>query len=177
MSAALPVSSRIVLTGFMGSGKTTVAMALGKRLRCSVRDLDKVFEDSTGRTPSDTIKDDGEIVFRAAESEVLRALILRDEAHVIALGGGTWMVPENRELLKSQQLCSVWLDPPFELCWSRIRVGGENRPLARNEDEARMLYEQRRPYYELADKHVVVTAEKSVQEIVQEITESFVHLL
>jgi shikimate kinase len=158
----------IVLTGFMSSGKTTVAAALGKRLACSAIDLDDVVTAAEGRTPKEIIEQNGEDAFREAETRLLHEILTAETATVIALGGGAWIVGRNRELIGRNKGISVWLDAPFELCWKRIPAGGGERPLARGHDEARNLYQQRQPYYALAQIRVEV-ADKSIEEIAEEI--------
>ena len=53
-------------------------------------------------------------------------------APIISLGGGTWTVPENREIIKQHGLTSIWLESSFEHCWYNIRASKKDRPLARN---------------------------------------------
>ncbi|MGH9881609.1 MAG: shikimate kinase, partial [Pyrinomonadaceae bacterium] len=114
----------IVLTGFMSSGKTTVAAALGRRLACSVIDLDDVVTAAEGRTPREIIEQNGEDAFREAETRLLQEILKAENATVIALGGGAWIVGRNRELIGRNDGVSVWLDAPFEVCWKRIPAGG-----------------------------------------------------
>ncbi|MCA1592564.1 MAG: hypothetical protein LC754_07935 [Acidobacteria bacterium] len=81
---------RIVITGFMGAGKTTVAVALARLLRCRHVDLDDFITAREGHTPQQLIDDEGELHFRAAETRALRETLVDDSVRVIALGGGTW---------------------------------------------------------------------------------------
>lgn len=141
---------RVVIVGFMGSGKTTVASALALRLGCDMIDLDSYILDRTARTPAEIIEEDGEAFFRGVETRALRRVLELTEARVMALGGGAWTVPENRELIAQHDCLSVWLDAPFELCWQRITAGHSVRPLAPNLPAARELYQRRRASYELA---------------------------
>lgn len=159
----------IILIGFMGSGKTTVATALGRLLSYPVVDLDEVVSASEGSTPAQIIEQQSEKIFREIESRYLREVVLTPTAKVVALGGGTWVSENNRDLIGSRKAITIWLDASFELCWRRILKGGGNRPLARNEQDARMLYEQRKPVYSLAAYRIEVTEGKSVDEIVREI--------
>jgi shikimate kinase len=146
---------RIVIIGFMGCGKTTVARALAKRLRCEIIDLDSFITQREGRSPAQIIQRDGEPAFRAIETGALQEALSGNDARVIALGGGTWTMEANRELLSKHHCLIVWLDVPFETCWARI-ASSENttRPLAPNRATARQLYDSRQPGYELASLHV-----------------------
>jgi shikimate kinase len=159
----------IILTGFMCSGKTTVAAALGSALRRSVVDLDSRITEVMGRTPKEIIAHDGEESFRDLEFKVLEEVLLEEVAYVIALGGGAWIQERNRDLIRRYGGISVWLDVPFEVCWARIVEAGDARPLATNEAAARTLYFQRHPAYSLADFRIEVGTDVPVEGIAKEI--------
>src|SRR6266699_567371 len=110
----------IVITGLMGSGKSTVAFALARRLNCRAIDLDQAIIETEARTPRQIIEEDGEPVFREIETCRLRETLELDLARVIALGGGAWTMPRNRALVAEHNGFTVWLDAPFDLCWQRI---------------------------------------------------------
>src|SRR5688500_14997164 len=141
---------RIVITGFMGSGKTSVARELARRLDLAMVDLDERITEREGRSPAQLIIDEGEKAFRAIESEVLRELLEKGTASVIALGGGAWIEEVNRNVINQHSCLSVWLDVPFEVCWSRIEASGDDRPLGRTRQQAQALYDRRRSVYKLA---------------------------
>ena len=164
-------TQRIILTGFMGAGKTTVAAALARRLDCRLIDLDEFITAREGRSISSIIDEDGERKFRELET---RALLdaLRDEAvRVVALGGGTWTLERNRAYIKERDCLTVWLDAPFELCWERIKSESNPRPLARDQESARQLYDARRSSYALAMLRVVVNERSAIQNLVNAIEE------
>ena len=141
----------------MGCGKSRVAREVAQRLDVVMVDLDDVITQITGRSPAQLIVEEGEAAFRAVESETLREVLQNGEAKVIALGGGAWIQETNRALVEQYGCTSVWLDVPFELCWSRIEASGEDRPLGRTREQALALYEQRRPVYELAQIHIAIS--------------------
>jgi shikimate kinase len=161
----------IIITGFMGSGKTTIAGGLARILGCEMLDLDHVIAEREGRTAREIIEQDGEESFREVETRILREVLENSPTGVIALGGGAWTLERNRNLINKHGCVTVWLDAPFELCWERILSSGSNRPLARDEGQARMLYAQRRPQYALAELPVQLVANKSSDEISAEIAE------
>lgn len=150
----------IVITGFMGCGKTKVARELALRLDAVMIDLDDEITKRAGRTPAQLIVEDGEPAFRAIETETLRDVLNEGNATVIALGGGAWIQEANRQLVDHYGGVSVWLDAPFELCWTRIEASQEDRPLGRTREQAAVLYQQRRPVYELANVHIPVREER-----------------
>ena len=155
----------IIIAGFMGAGKTAVAAALARRLTCEMIDLDRFIEERVGRCAQAIIDEEGEPRFRELESERLREALEMDGARVIALGGGAWTIERNRALIKERGGFTVWLDVPFDLCWRRIRSTGGTRPLARDEAQARELYQARRPLYALAELHVEADERSSVKKL------------
>lgn len=157
----------IIITGFMGAGKTTTANALARRLACSMIDLDQLIEEREGRTAQVIIDEDGEQPFREIESAALRDALANNTARIIALGGGTWTIPDNRALISEHGGLTVWLDAPFELCWQRIESESHTRPLARERARARTLYGKRRAIYSQALLRVKVDDSKSARAIAE----------
>jgi len=159
----------IVITGFMGCGKSKIARALAQDLNISFVDLDERITARTGRTPAQLIDEDGEPAFRLIETDTLREVLNAGEAGVIALGGGAWIEAANRELIEQYRCSSVWLDVPFEVCWARIETGAEDRPLGRTKAQAAALYERRRPVYQLANLHIPVLGNEDLDELLTRI--------
>ena len=143
----------------MGCGKTRVARELARRLGVVMVDLDDQVTKRVGRTPAQLIVEDGEPAFRAIEFDTLRNVLQIGEARVIALGGGAWIQEPNRRLLDQHSCLSIWLDAPFEVCWTRISASQEIRPLGKTREQALALFEQRRPVYELANVHIAIREE------------------
>lgn len=146
----------IVITGFMGCGKSKVAREVARRLNVAMVDLDERIIQREGRTPAQIIVEDGEPAFRAVETSALDHVLQNSEAKVISLGGGAWIQEANRALIDRYKCVSVWLDVSFELCWTRIEASEEIRPLGRTREQASALYEQRRPVYQLAAVHLAI---------------------
>ncbi|HEX8131007.1 MAG TPA: shikimate kinase [Pyrinomonadaceae bacterium] len=170
MNARAPLERRIVLTGFMCVGKTTVARALAARLGGEMIDTDAALVEREGRSIASIIDEDGEPRFRQLERDALRAVLESgDGARVIALGGGAWTIAENRALIAAHDCLTVWLDAPFELCWQRIAHSADARPLARDRPLARELYDARRAAYELATVRVEITEARSADDTAAEI--------
>jgi shikimate kinase len=166
----------IIVTGFMGSGKTTVAQGLAHIWQCEMIDLDRFITERTGRHPKEIIEQDGEPAFRQVETSLLSEVLKSGGAQVIALGGGAWTILENRALITEHQGQSVWLDVPFEVCWQRITGSVSERPLARDREQARRLYDRRKPIYELAALRVAgndtLSGEETASRIANELAES-----
>lgn len=159
----------IVLTGFMGAGKSTVAASLARQLNCPVIDLDELIEQREKRSVASILREDGEAQFRQTETAVLRQVLAEKTAGVIALGGGTWAIERNRALIREHGGLSVWLDASFTLCWQRITRVKHDRPLARTRAQTRQLYDERRPLYELAALRIDVSVERSAAKVAAEI--------
>lgn len=163
---------RIVIVGFMGCGKTTVAKALAARLGCGLVDLDAVVSSIQNKDVPELIQERGEAGFRDAETAALQVVLDRHTPRIIALGGGTWTLERNRDLINQHGCVTIWLDAPFELCWQRITAQSTSRPLAPDETTARALYRERRPLYRLALLHITVSAEASGDELASQIVPS-----
>ncbi len=160
---------RIVLLGFMGCGKTTVARQVARELTCGFTDLDSFIAEQTGRSPAEIIEADGEESFRKIETRALNDVLHNDAVRVIALGGGTWTVAANRTVIALHDCLTVWLDAPFELCWKRIKGGKTNRPLAPDRKAALARYDTRRGDYALAEQHIAVRDSDSTEIITEQI--------
>ena len=163
------MNRRIVIVGFMGSGKTTVAEALARQLGCQAIDLDSFIAERAGRSPAEIIAQDGEPAFRQIETDALLEVLEKKEVRVIALGGGAWTIAANRALVAKHDCLSVWLDAPFELCWKRIISGKPVRPLAPDRATAARFHDDRRAIYELSERHLKVSSEDSARSLADEI--------
>ena len=159
----------IVITGFMGCGKSKVARELARRLNTFMIDLDARITAREGRTPAELITQDGEPAFRTIETNMLHEVLQTHAAGVIALGGGAWIESENRDLIDQFGCLSVWLDVPFAVCWDRISTSDDDRPLGKTREQAEARYNFRKPIYALANIHIPCDSNKRVDEIVSQI--------
>jgi shikimate kinase len=162
---------RVVITGFMGAGKTTVGRALARLLGETFIDLDDAVKELEGRDPRELIDEEGEDYFREAETRALQHVLEEGAARVVATGGGAWTLARNRSLVAAHDSLSVWLDAPFELCLQRIEAEGarDSRPFARDSERARRLYVERLAAYRQADLRVSVTPEAGAEELAAEV--------
>lgn len=162
---------KVIITGFMGCGKTQVARELARHLNLEMVDLDESITNRVGRSPAQLIVEDGEGTFRWIESEALRGLLEAEGERVIALGGGAWIQARNRDMIRHHRGLSIWLDAPFEICWARIEASGDDRPLGKTREQAQALFNVRRPAYYLADVQIQVRASDNLADLVDRITE------
>ena len=161
---------RIILTGFMGVGKSTVAKHLAHLLECERLDLDALIVESEHRTIAEIIEREGIEKFRQIETAQLQR-VLESNARIIALGGGAWTIEENRRLIKSRGFMTVWLESSFEHCWLNISTSKRVRPLARSKSDALKLFEERQKVYCLADWHFIIKPELNSFEVAKRIAE------
>ena len=155
---------RIYLTGFMGSGKSTVGRLLAERLGFPFVDLDTEIERQAGMTVREIFEKHGEAAFRQMEHEALRATLASPDV-VVATGGGTMVFEGNFRLMQANGL-SVWLSPDFATIAARIGgLGKRDRPLFRDETQALALYRERLPAYRRADLTVDMAPDEGPEEI------------
>lgn len=162
----------VVMVGMMGAGKTAVGTALARLLAVPFVDSDEEIVLAADRSIAEIFQRDGEAFFRARETEVLSRL-LRGQPCVLSTGGGAFLSDINRQLI-SENGVSVWLRADLELLWQRVRHKS-NRPLLRTSnprETLRSLYEDRLPYYEMADVAVDSSAELSVEDMARRVVEA-----
>jgi shikimate kinase len=141
----------IALVGLMGVGKSSVGRRLASALELPFRDADAEVEAAAGRSISDIFSDLGEEAFREGERRVI-ARLLDQEPHVLATGGGAFMNPQTRELIKSKAV-SVWLKADLDVLARRVSRK-DTRPLLAGKDPMDVLQAQadlRYPAYGEAD--------------------------
>jgi shikimate kinase len=140
-------TDKIYLVGFMAAGKTTLALALSRRLGWRCEDVDALIEIRERRSVAEIFAREGEPYFRSVERQVVWSLLPQRHT-VVATGGGTFVDPENRAAIKADGV-SVWIDVPFEMLLGRIPADGR-RPLANDRVQVALLYENRRLAYQQA---------------------------
>jgi shikimate kinase len=159
-----PISG-LYLVGFMADGKTTIGRALAQELGWPFIDIDTEIEAREGRPISQIFAERGEDLFREVETEVVRQFAGRSSA-VMALGGGAFVQPANRELIENSGV-TVWLDCPLERI--RKRLGDDStRPLAANRNGLEKLFADRRPLYARANYRVDIDTD-DLSEIIRRI--------
>jgi len=141
-------SGRVVLVGFMGSGKTTTGRALARLLGWGFRDLDRVVEKRVGLSVAEIFSRHGEAFFRAEELRAAEELADHDR-FVIAAGGGAFVQPATRAAL-SAGATVVWLRCDLDTVLGRVNPNG-SRPLAGSRERMSILLAEREPSYCLAD--------------------------
>lgn len=160
----------IILVGFMGSGKTTIAMKLSHELKMRYVSTDDIIEKKEKRTINEIFTKDGEDYFRSVESEAVREACSMENV-IIDLGGGAVLRDENWNFMKSSGVV-ICLTADEDAIMERTKKY-KHRPLLNVEDpkqKIQNLMRQRAPFYARAD-HCVDTGKLTVKQAVKNIIE------
>ncbi|WP_424989286.1 shikimate kinase [Flagellimonas sp.] len=165
---------KIVLLGYMASGKSTVGRLLARQLGISFVDLDEYIEQHQKKSIKDIFSEKGEIFFRKLEHQMLKEVLDSHTAVVLSTGGGTPCYANNMETILQQSDNSIYLNHSIPVLVERITKEKEHRPLVKNipdndlpEFVGKHLFE-RRPFYMQAE-HRVDCDPLSAEEVVAEI--------
>ncbi len=160
----------------MGCGKSTIAQNLSKITNIPFLDLDKCIENKANLSINEIFEQFGEIHFRKLEHEIFVELLQSSENSIIGLGGGTPCYANNHELLKSDDVTSVYLKASIDTLYERLVHNKSKRPLIANMNEEEMrefiakhLFD--RSYYYNHAQHKVTVDNKTIEETVQDILE------
>ncbi|MFB0911236.1 MAG: shikimate kinase [Flavobacterium sp.] len=166
---------KIILLGYMGCGKSTIAKELSKTVKVPFVDLDTYIEKKAGLSINAIFEMKGEIKFRKMEHEAFVELLNAPGNVIIGLGGGTPCYANNHELLNGKDVLSIYLRASIETLFNRLVVNKSKRPLLASKSDAEMkefiavhLFE-RSFYYNQAQYKVAVDG-KTVEQTVLDIT-------
>ena len=170
---------KIILLGYMGCGKSTIANRLSKITNIPYVDLDQSIEERANLLIKEIFEQQGEIYFRKLEREVLIDLLNASGNLIIGLGGGTPCYANNHELLKGNNILSIYLKASVETLFERLIANKSKRPLIadKSDDEmkefiAKHLFD-RSFYYNQAQYKVTIdgkTKDETTQDILDILT-------
>lgn len=166
----------IVLTGFMGTGKSTVGKIIAEKLKFSFIDMDEHIEKTTGMKISEIFSKFGESRFRDIETEMVK-LIIKKRGVVISTGGGVVLRDENISNLKKSGIVFC-LTASENTILERVKQC-KDRPLLQvnnPQEKIRELLRKRKPFYEKAD-FIVDTEELSAEEVAEKIIKKYERLV
>jgi shikimate kinase len=174
--ATVPASlRRIILTGFMGAGKSTIGRQLASRLGWEFLDLDTHLENRTGTTIPDLFSKYGEPHFRRLESTALASALSRTHT-VLALGGGAPQEITNRLLIEQTPATfAIFLDAPFPTLFDRCMLQDISRPVLADPSLAEIRFARRRPFYSRLAQLTIETSTQSPEETVEAIVAALNH--
>ena len=141
----------VALVGLMGAGKTTIGRRLAQALALPFVDADEAIVAAAGRSIEDIFAERGECEFRRGERQVI-ARLLDGPPHVLATGGGAFIDPRTRALMKERAI-SIWLKAPIDVLMKRVSKR-DHRPLLKEADPRAVmqrLMDERYPIYAEAD--------------------------
>ncbi|ABQ03091.1 shikimate kinase [Flavobacterium johnsoniae] len=165
---------KIVLLGYMGCGKSTIAQNLSKITQIPFLDLDICIEKRANLSIKEIFEQHGEIYFRKLEHEMFLELLQSSENAIIGLGGGTPCYANNHLLLQRDDIVSVYLKASIDTLYNRLVHNKSKRPLIANMDEEEMkefiakhLFD--RSFYYNHAQHKVAVDNRTIDETVQDI--------
>ena len=165
---------KIVLLGYMASGKSTIGREISKKLDMKFIDLDHYVSKRENSSISEIFKVKGEIYFRRIESLYLSEILNSKGNFILSLGGGTPCYSNNMELILNSEASSIYIKTSIKTIVSRLTAEKSKRPLVADlennkltEFVAKHLFE-RRFFYEQASI-TMNTEDKSAEEITTEL--------
>lgn len=156
----------IVLCGFMGSGKTSVGKELAKITGKTFIDTDELIESEQGTSISEIFSSHGEDYFRDLEFEICKKISKMDNV-IVSTGGGAMTFQRNVKVIKENGVV-IFLDASFDIICSRVG-NGETRPLFKNKENAKKLYDERKSKYKKASDYTLnsdISAKETALQIV-----------
>ncbi|HPZ08834.1 MAG TPA: shikimate kinase [Candidatus Eremiobacteraeota bacterium] len=157
----------LILTGFMGSGKSTCGERLSKILSMDFIDTDRLIEEKAGISISEIFERFGEGKFREIERSVIEGLSNRDRC-VIATGGGVVLAEKNMEILRKKGKI-IYLKISYDKVMQRMEHIKTSRPLLMKGKDIKSLFESRKSLYEENDFEV--DADRPLEEVIQSLRE------
>lgn len=165
---------KVILLGYMGSGKSTIGKLVGEATGIPFIDLDSQIEKELNCSVTSIFESKGELFFRKIEHQIMCQIMQTNQSVILSLGGGTPCYYSNHELFLGENVIAIYLKASIETLLERISSSNSNRPLLANKTDeeqkefiAKHLFDRSYYYYQ-AQYRVVVDA-KSPEQIVAEI--------
>lgn len=167
---------KIILLGYMGCGKSTIANKLSKVIQIPFVDLDEMIVEKMNLSINAIFEKHGEIYFRKIEHDVFIELLNAPESFIIGLGGGTPCYANNHELLNGDNVVSIYLKASIETLFNRLAFNSSKRPLIADKNPEEMkefiamhLFE--RSFYYNQAQYKVVVDDKTIDQTANEIAD------
>ncbi len=129
---------KIILLGYMGCGKSTIAKLLAEKVNLPYLDLDEIIEKRENATVKSIFSQKGEIYFRKLEHEILTDLMKNGNSFILSLGGGTPCYANNHEFLKGEHVFLIYLKGSVATLYDRLRNANTERPLIADKNPEEM---------------------------------------
>jgi shikimate kinase len=167
------MSKKIIIVGYMGCGKSTIAKKIAKMMNLPYLELDEIIEQSEKTAIKTIFNTKGELYFRKIEHNVFNNIIQQDN-FVLSTGGGTPCYYNNHLLLQNDEVVSIYLKASIQTLFERLVLEKTHRPLIASIDDsdlkdfiAKHLFE--RAYFYFYAKHIIKVDNLSVDDIVAQI--------
>ncbi len=165
---------KVVLIGYMGSGKSVIAKKLAIDMQMFCLELDNLIEKKSEMSIETIFFEKGELYFRKLEHEIFLEKMNSNESFVMSTGGGTPCYYNHHELLKNENCISIYLKASVSTLYHRLFGEKKNRPLisSLSQDELKQFIAKHlfdRNFYYHHATHTVVVDDKSVTDVVSEI--------
>jgi shikimate kinase len=165
---------KIILLGYMGCGKSTIAKTLSKNTGIPFVDLDQYIEQKTNLTINAIFEQRGEIYFRKLEHQAFAELLNSSKQLIIGLGGGTPCYANNHELLAGENVSSIYLKASIKTLFNRLSLNKSKRPLIADKSDEELkefiamhLFE--RSFYYNQAQYTVSVDDKTIDQTVVDI--------
>ncbi|MBY0402839.1 MAG: shikimate kinase [Cyanobacteria bacterium] len=169
----MPKTKCIILTGYMGAGKSTIGYLLADKMKCRFVDTDRLLVKQFQKPITRIFEEDGEPAFRKAEFDLLKKLV-KQQNIVISTGGGTLAQEETFQLAFGSGIV-VYLQAPVEVLFERAIFSRKDRPILNVPDTETVFktkFSEREHYYNQA--HLCVsTHQRNTSEVVHEILDRY----
>ncbi len=165
---------KVVLVGYMGSGKSVIGRLLSEKTGIKFLDLDEIIEQNENCSIKNIFETKGEIYFRKIEHTIFKESIQNKNSFILSLGGGTPCYANNHELLNQENVVSIYLKASIATLYNRLVLEKSKRPIIANHHQgeleefiAKHLFD--RSFYYNQSKYKIDVNNKSIEEIVLEI--------
>lgn len=165
---------KVILIGYMGSGKSIIAEELSKACAVEYVELDNLIEENTTKSISELFETKGALFFRKLENKLFKEVISNPKNVIISTGGGTPCYFDNHKLLNDEQVISIYLKASVDTLYHRLLSQKAHRPVVANlsnedmkEFIAKHIFE--RSYFYNHAQHTISVDDKTVGQIVTEI--------
>ena len=165
---------KVVLVGYMGSGKSLIGKLLSEKTELLFIDLDEIIEQYENAAIKTIFKTKGEIYFRKVEHLIFKDLVQSKANFILSLGGGTPCYANNHEMLLNENVISIYLYASIDTLYQRLILEKSKRPILADKSESEMkefiakhLFD--RSFYYNQSKFKIDVNNKSTDEIILEI--------
>jgi shikimate dehydrogenase len=165
-------TTNIYLTGFSGSGKTSIGKKLAKKLNRNFVDIDEIIMNQTNKTISEIFEKNGEEYFRQQESNIW-GNICKEKNQIVSLGGGTLHSKQNQEQISETDGFVIYIFSDLETSLNRIDINSRPILAHKNSNEIQQLFENRKSDYFNNSDMIILNSSQNTNDIVEMLSNEF----